>query len=82
MFKTSACDCKDTNTASAEVTHPEQARQSVREIWAGAWLSAASLSSVVTSYAFYQYQLGYEHSMGYDIRLAFEVLEVEGSQQV
>lgn len=25
----------DTSTASADVTHPEQARQSVREIWAG-----------------------------------------------
>lgn len=82
VFKTSACDCKDTNTASAEVTHPEQARQSVRDICAGAWLSTASLSSVVTSYAFYQNQLGYEHSMDMDIRLAFEDFEVEGSQQV
>ncbi len=25
----------ETRTASAEVTQPEQARQSVREIWAG-----------------------------------------------
>ena len=36
VFRTSAWDCKDTNTASAEVTHPEQARQSVKEICAGA----------------------------------------------
>jgi hypothetical protein len=33
--RTSACDCRDTRTASADVTHPEHARQSVREISAG-----------------------------------------------
>lgn len=35
--------------ASADVTHPEQARQSVKEICAGGGVSAGSLSSVVTS---------------------------------
>lgn len=33
--RTSACDCRDTRTASADVTQPEHAKQSVREIWAG-----------------------------------------------
>src|SRR5579862_9885582 len=52
-FRTSVCDCNDTRTASADVTHPEQARQSVRDICAGGEFPAASLSSVVTSYGFY-----------------------------
>lgn len=51
-FRTSLCDCRDTRTASADVTQPEHARQSVREIWAGVGLVAATLSSVVTSYGF------------------------------
>ena len=38
--------------ASADVTQPEHARQSVREIWVGVGLAAATLSSVVTSYGF------------------------------
>lgn len=48
-FKTSWCDCNDMRTASAEVTHPEQARQSVKEICAGGRFSGVTLSSVVTS---------------------------------
>ena len=52
VFRTSACDCSDTRTASADVTHPEQARQSVRDICAGGEFSSATLSSVVTSYGF------------------------------
>lgn len=48
-LRTSACDCRDTRTASAEVTHPEHARQSVNDICAGAGFAARSLSSVVTS---------------------------------
>ena len=39
-------------TASAEVTQPEHARQSVKEIEAGAGFAAWTLSSVVTSYGF------------------------------
>ena len=53
VFRTSLCDCRDTRTASADVTQPEHARQSVREIWAGVGLTVATLSSVVTSYGFY-----------------------------
>ena len=49
ILMTSECDCSDTRTASADVTHPEQARQSVREICAGGGFSNGSLSSVVTS---------------------------------
>ena len=48
-FCTSAWDCRETRTASAEVTQPEQARQSVREICAGGGGTLGSLSSVVTS---------------------------------
>ena len=48
-FRTSLCDWSDTSTASADVTHPEHARQSVNEICAGGRFSAGSLSSVVTS---------------------------------
>ena len=48
-LRTSAWDCRDTSTASAEVTHPEHARQSVKEICAGGGGTAVSLSSVVTS---------------------------------
>ena len=56
VLRTSVCDCSDTSTASADVTQPEHARQSVRDIWAGGGgFEAAILSSVVTSYAFYQY---------------------------
>ena len=55
VLRTSVCDCSDTSTASADVTQPEHARQSVRDIWAGGGgFEAATLSSVVTSYAFYQ----------------------------
>jgi len=53
VFKTSLCDCREIRTASAEVTQPEHARQSVREMVAGAGFAAAALSSVVTSYGFY-----------------------------
>lgn len=49
VFRTSVWDCRETRTASAEVTQPEQARQSVREMRAGGGFLAASLSSVVTS---------------------------------
>lgn len=50
VVSTSVSDCNDTRTASADVTHPEQARQSVREIWAGGGgCAVAILSSVVTS---------------------------------
>lgn len=49
-LRTSVCDCSDTKTASADVTQPEQARQSVSDISAGAWFSGCTLSSVVTSY--------------------------------
>lgn len=34
-FNTSLCDCRETSTASAEVTQPEHARQSVSDICAG-----------------------------------------------
>lgn len=51
-WRTSECDCSDIRTASADVTHPEQARQSVKVICAGGGGSAGSLSSVVTSYGF------------------------------
>jgi len=44
------CDWSEMSTASAEVTQPEQARQSVKEISAGAEFDAWTLSSVVTSY--------------------------------
>jgi hypothetical protein len=49
VWRTSVCDWRETRTASAEVTQPEQARQSVSEICAGAGFDAATLSSVVTS---------------------------------
>ena len=50
VVRTSVCDCSETSTASALVTHPEQARQSVSDIEAGGggW-EAAAFSSVVTS---------------------------------
>jgi hypothetical protein len=38
---------------SADVTQPEQARQSVSEICAGVGFAAARRSSVVTSYGFW-----------------------------
>jgi hypothetical protein len=48
--RTSVCDCRETSTASALVTHPEQARQSVREMEAGGGgCDSAAFSSVVTS---------------------------------
>ena len=50
VLRTSVCDCSEMSTASAEVTQPEQARQSVKEIPAGAEFEAWTLSSVVTSY--------------------------------
>jgi hypothetical protein len=50
VSRTSVCDCSEMSTASAEVTQPEQARQSVKEIPAGAEFEAWTLSSVVTSY--------------------------------
>lgn len=50
VVRTSVCDWSETSMASALVTHPEHARQSVREIVAGGGGSeAATLSSVVTS---------------------------------
>lgn len=53
VVRTSVCDWSDTSTASALVTHPEHARQSVSEIEAGGGgCDAAALSSVVTSYGF------------------------------
>lgn len=53
--RTSLCDCSCTSTASALVTHPEHARQSVSEICAGGGGSAAAaFSSVVTSYGFWR----------------------------
>jgi hypothetical protein len=55
VVRTSVCDWSVTSTASALVTHPEHARQSVREIDAGGGGSAAAaLSSVVTSYGFWR----------------------------
>lgn len=42
-LSTSVWDCRDTRTASAEVTQPEQARQSVRLIWAGAVVVLAAV---------------------------------------
>jgi hypothetical protein len=54
VVRTSVWDCSETNTASALVTHPEQARQSVSDIEAGGGGSeAAAFSSVVTSYGFW-----------------------------
>lgn len=53
VVSTSVCDWSETSTASALVTHPEQARQSVREMEAGGGgCDAAAFSSVVTSYGF------------------------------
>jgi hypothetical protein len=53
VVRTSVCDCSETSTASALVTHPEHARQSVSDIEAGGGGSAAAaFSSVVTSYGF------------------------------
>lgn len=51
LSRTSWTDCSWTRTASAEVTQPEHARQSVREICADCLLVAVAESSVVTSYA-------------------------------
>ena len=48
-LRTSEWDCREMRTASADVTHPEQARQSVKEICAGGAFSEETLSSVVTS---------------------------------
>lgn len=48
VLRTSAWDCKETRTASADVTQPEHARQSVREIWAGEF-SAGRVPSLATS---------------------------------
>jgi hypothetical protein len=53
VVRTSECDWRETSTASALVTHPEQARQSVSEMEAGGGgCDAAAFSSVVTSYGF------------------------------
>lgn len=52
VLSTSVCDCRETSTASADVTHPEHAKQSVNDIEAGAGFCACTLSSVVTSYGF------------------------------
>jgi hypothetical protein len=53
VVRTSVWDCSDTSTASALVTHPEHARQSVSDIEAGGGgCAAAAFSSVVTSYGF------------------------------
>ena len=53
-MRTSVCDCSETSTASALVTQPEHARQSVSDIEAGGGGSAAAaFSSVVTSYGSY-----------------------------
>ena len=49
VLRTSVWDWSEMSTASAEVTQPEQARQSVKEIPAGAGFEAWTLSSVVTS---------------------------------
>lgn len=47
VVRTSVWDWRETRTASAEVTQPEQARQSVSEIWAGG--RSGALSSRMTS---------------------------------
>ena len=49
VLRTSVWDWSEMSTASAEVTQPEQARQSVKEIPAGTGFEAWTLSSVVTS---------------------------------
>lgn len=49
VLRTSVCDCNEMRTASADVTQPEHARQSVRLICAGGRFSGSTLSSVVTS---------------------------------
>ena len=46
-------DCIETRTASADVTQPEQARQSVREIWAGGRSEGGRSVLKPTSHSFY-----------------------------